>query len=99
MRRKATEMSGVSTLSTPHRPGRLSRREWRGVSGMAAVVIGLHVVGWGALLGLVVPSHYALGSHVFGLGLGLTAYSLGMRHAFDADHIAAIDNTTRKLMS
>jgi high-affinity nickel-transport protein len=57
------------------------------------------VVGWGTLLGLVVPSHYVLGSHVFGLGLGLTAYSLGMRHAFDADHIAAIDNTTRKLMS
>jgi high-affinity nickel-transport protein len=36
---------------------------------------------------------------VFGVGLGLTAYTLGMRHAFDADHIAAIDNTTRKLMS
>ena len=30
--------------------------------------------------------------------MGLTAYTLGMRHAFDADHIAAIDNTTRKLM-
>ena len=32
-------------------------------------------------------------------GSALTAYTLGMRHAFDADHIAAIDNTTRKLMS
>ena len=31
------------------------------------------------------------------LGLGWLAYSLGMRHAFDADHIAAIDNVTRKL--
>ena len=31
--------------------------------------------------------------------MGLTAYTLGMRHAFDADHIAAIDNTTRKFMS
>ena len=30
--------------------------------------------------------------------MGLTAYTLGMRHAFDADHIAAIDNTTRKFM-
>ena len=29
----------------------------------------------------------------------MTAYTLGMRHAFDADHIAAIDNTTRKLMA
>ena len=31
-------------------------------------------------------------------GIGLTAYTLGLRHAFDADHIAAIDNTTRKFM-
>jgi high-affinity nickel-transport protein len=29
----------------------------------------------------------------------VTAYTLGLRHAFDADHIAAIDNTTRKLMA
>jgi high-affinity nickel-transport protein len=35
----------------------------------------------------------------FTVGLGLTAYTLGMRHAFDADHISAIDNTTRKLMA
>lgn len=31
-------------------------------------------------------------------GLGLLAYTLGLRHAFDADHIAAIDNTVRKLI-
>jgi high-affinity nickel-transport protein len=36
---------------------------------------------------------------VFTVGVGITAYTLGMRHAFDADHISAIDNTTRKLMS
>jgi high-affinity nickel-transport protein len=35
---------------------------------------------------------------VFGVGLGVTAYLLGVRHAFDADHIAVIDNTTRKLV-
>jgi high-affinity nickel-transport protein len=34
---------------------------------------------------------------VLGLGVGVTAYVLGMRHAFDADHIAAIDITTRRL--
>ena len=46
------------------------------------------------------PHHYALGSSgAFTVGLGLTAYTLGLRHAFDADHIAAIDNTTRKLMA
>src|SRR5690242_12227470 len=66
---------------------------------MAAAVIALHVIGWGALIGVVAPAHYAVGGHAFGIGLGVTAYSLGMRHAFDADHIAAIDNTTRKLMA
>jgi high-affinity nickel-transport protein len=77
----------------------LSRREWRSVGGMGAVVVGLHLLGWVTLIAVVVPRHYDLGGQVFGIGLGLTAYSLGMRHAFDADHIAAIDNTTRKLMA
>jgi high-affinity nickel-transport protein len=52
------------------------------------------------LAGIVAPHSFDIGSgQVFGIGLGLTAYALGMRHAFDADHIAAIDNTSRKLMS
>ncbi|HEX4700825.1 MAG TPA: HoxN/HupN/NixA family nickel/cobalt transporter [Pseudonocardiaceae bacterium] len=66
---------------------------------MAAVVIGLTVVGWGTLILLVVPGHYSIGTKTFGIGVGVTAYTLGMRHAFDADHISAIDNTTRKLMA
>lgn len=66
---------------------------------MLAFIAGLHVVGWGTLALFVAPANYDVGDQVFGLGLGLTAYTLGMRHAFDADHIAAIDNTTRKLMS
>jgi high-affinity nickel-transport protein len=67
---------------------------------MAAVVIGLHVAGFVLLFAVIVPHHYRLGaSGAFAIGTGVTAYTLGMRHAFDADHIAAIDNTTRKLMS
>nr|WP_229924813.1 HoxN/HupN/NixA family nickel/cobalt transporter [Streptomyces sulfonofaciens] len=66
---------------------------------LLAAVAGLHVVAFGVLLLLVVPGHYEIGSKTFGFGLGITAYTLGMRHAFDADHIAAIDNTTRKLMA
>ena len=67
---------------------------------MSAVVIGLHLVGFGLLFALVAPHRYRLGgSSVFAVGTGLTAYTLGMRHAFDADHISAIDNTTRKLMA
>jgi high-affinity nickel-transport protein len=74
--------------------------EWRRVAAMVAVVVGLHVLGFFILIALVAPHHYALGtSGAFTVGIGLTAYTLGLRHAFDADHISAIDNTTRKLMS
>jgi nickel/cobalt transporter (NiCoT) family protein len=80
--------------------GALSPSEWRTVILMAAVILGLTVAGFFILLVLVVPHEYSLGSSgVFGLGVGVTAYTLGLRHAFDADHIGAIDNTTRKLMN
>jgi high-affinity nickel-transport protein len=87
-------------VSAPGGQGRLNRREWTSIAGMAAFVAALHLIGWGTLVGLVAPEHYQLGAgEVFGVGLGLTAYTLGMRHAFDADHIAAIDNTTRTFMA
>lgn len=79
--------------------GRFSRVERRSIAGMAAFVLLLHAVGWGVLVLAVAPQNYQLGSTgVLGVGVGLTAYMLGVRHAFDADHIASIDNTTRKLV-
>ena len=76
----------------------LKRREWVRVAGMAAVVILLNVAGW-LLLTRAVGHHFHISqTKLFGLGTGVLAYTLGMRHAFDADHIAAIDNTTRKLV-
>ncbi|MTJ60212.1 HoxN/HupN/NixA family nickel/cobalt transporter [Nocardia seriolae] len=66
---------------------------------MGLAVLALHLLGWGTLLLFVVPGHHVVQGSVFGVGLGITAYTLGMRHAFDADHIAAIDNTTRKLLA
>src|SRR3954469_6299173 len=78
----------------------LTPEEWRRAGLLAAVIVGLHAVGFFILLALVVPNDYSLaGGGVFGLGIGITAYTLGLRHAFDADHIGAIDNTTRKLMA
>ncbi|HXA60905.1 MAG TPA: HoxN/HupN/NixA family nickel/cobalt transporter [Streptosporangiaceae bacterium] len=71
---------------------------WR-TGGLLLVILVMHVAAFGILALLVAPHHYKVGTQVFGLGLGVTAYTLGMRHAFDADHIAAIDNTTRKLMA
>jgi high-affinity nickel-transport protein len=79
---------------------RLNRPEWVTIIAMAAFVLALHVIGWGLLIALIAPKNLQVGSgEVFTIGLGVTAYALGMRHAFDADHIAAIDNTTRKLMA
>lgn len=79
--------------------GALSPAEWWRLASMLAVIAALHLLGWFTLVVFVAPSQYSLGGKAFGVGVGLTAYTLGMRHAFDADHIAAIDNTTRKLMN
>jgi high-affinity nickel-transport protein len=80
-------------------PTRFDRKDWLSIAGTGSFVVLLHVVGWGVLALAVAPQHIVLGSAgVFGVGLGVTAYLLGVRHAFDADHIAVIDNTTRKLV-
>ena len=80
--------------------GGLTPSQWRTVAGMAVVVLALHLLGFFLLFALVVPSHLSLGTAgLFTVGVGITAYTLGLRHAFDADHIGAIDNTTRKLMT
>jgi high-affinity nickel-transport protein len=78
---------------------RLSPPEWRNLAAMAAFIAALHGLGF-LLLFLAVDGHYHLTSkQTLGIGTGTLAYTLGMRHAFDADHISAIDNTTRKLMA
>src|SRR5438552_6253433 len=80
---------------------RATWRSWRAIS-MTSVslrltslfggVALLHLAGWGIMLLLVAPRYPVM------LGLGGLAYAFGLRHAFDADHISAIDNTTRKLL-
>lgn len=77
--------------------GSWNRRDWWEFGALASAVGALHLVGFGTLILLIAPQNYHVGTEVFGIGLGLTAYTFGLRHAFDADHIAAIDNTTRKL--
>jgi nickel/cobalt transporter (NiCoT) family protein len=82
--------------------GRLARlrssfdpQQWRRAGWMFASIIALHVVGFGIFIVFVAPAHYK----GLGIGVAVLAYTLGLRHAFDADHISAIDNTTRKLMN
>ena len=90
-------MAMVPSSTATVRP-RLTSGEWARVTGMAATVVLLNVVGW-ALLAKAVGHHFHISqTKLFGLGTGVLAYTLGVRHAFDADHIAAIDNTTRKLV-
>jgi high-affinity nickel-transport protein len=67
------------------------RAERRRLAGFALVIAALHLAGWGLLLG-------AAASNPQFIALGWLAYAFGLRHAFDVDHIAAIDNTTRKLV-
>ncbi|MCC2309293.1 HoxN/HupN/NixA family nickel/cobalt transporter [Cellulomonas chengniuliangii] len=103
-------MAERSTASTDQAPGvgahlrdfrrSLSSADRRSLIGMTSLIAVLHVVGFGLLLGVVAPQHFALGGDypVYTVGVGILAYTFGLRHAFDADHIAAVDNTTRKLI-
>lgn len=79
----------------------LNAHDRRSLWSMSATVVLLHVVGFGVLFAAIAPRHYALGGGhpVFTVGVGVLAYTFGLRHAFDADHIAAIDNATRKLVA
>ena len=101
---KPTRMPSVWAMTSPpvvaaaKAKRALSDDEKRSLWGMGGFILLLHVIGWGVLVGFVAPRGETAGGQLMGIGLGVTAYTLGMRHAFDADHIAAIDNTTRKLM-
>ena len=73
----------------------LTHRERAQAALMFLAILGLHVLGFAVFIVFVIPSHF----RGLGIGVAATAYTLGLRHAFDADHISAIDNTTRKLMN
>jgi len=70
---------------------RFSAAEYVRLAGLYACITILHLLGWGLYL------HYA-SRHPQLVGLGLVAYLFGLRHAFDADHIAAVDDTVRLLL-
>jgi high-affinity nickel-transport protein len=75
------------------------RRDRIEIGVLLGVIAVMHLVGFATLVCVIAPHQYHARTHIFGVGLGATAYLFGVRHAFDADHIAAIDNTTRKLMT
>jgi high-affinity nickel-transport protein len=76
------------------RPARrilFSGAEWSRLALLYGFIALLHVVGWGTYM------HYAV-HHPQLVGLGFVAYMFGLRHAFDADHIAAVDDTVRYML-
>ena len=88
----------IVVKATPKIPlrERLSRDEWRRMAAMFGFIAFLHVAG-AILMWRATSGNYKLSDgSLFGWGTAALAYTLGMRHAFDADHISAIDNTTRK---
>jgi len=89
----ATSKPGMGTMIRESFTS-MSPLERRRVIGMYGSILLLHALGFFVFIVYVLPAHYKL----FGVGLSVTAYTLGLRHAFDADHISAIDNTTRKAM-
>ena len=77
----------------------LGRSERWHASAMVTTIAGLNVAGWVIFVVAILPHHFRYRGLGVGAGAALTAWTLGCRHAFDADHIAAIDNSTRKLMA
>jgi high-affinity nickel-transport protein len=87
---QSSPLGRLDTLKASLSPG-----DWRRTRWMFASILLLHLIGFGIFIVFVVPGHYK----GLGIGVSILAYTLGSRHAFDADHISAIDNTTRKLMN
>jgi high-affinity nickel-transport protein len=83
----------------------LTGREQGRLAAMFVFILAVNAAGWGIYVLCVMPHHLSYqgvgGSRGLGAGFGVavTAWFLGLRHAFDADHISCIDNTTRKLMA
>jgi high-affinity nickel-transport protein len=91
MQAKGARLRAAWNTMSPAERGRLG--------GIALVVAALNALGWGIFVFAIEPHHFRYTGLGLGFGVALTAWTLGARHAFDADHIAAIDNTTRKLMA
>ncbi len=95
-------LRGDGSSVTDQQRVRFTRDEIPRLAGLFGVVAALHVAGFGLFTYYNnQPKYHALsdghGSLIFA-GAAAVAYGFGLRHAFDADHISAIDDTTRYLL-
>ena len=81
----------TATTGARRKLGFTRRERWR-LFGIYGVIVALHVVGWSLFL------YWGSRGGAVYAGAGALAYSFGLRHAFDADHISAVDDSTRFLM-
>jgi len=83
----------ITTQATEHARSRLwfTAGEWARLGGLYGFIAFLHILGWG--LFVFYSAHYPTLA-----GLGVVAYLFGLRHAFDADHISAVDDTIRYML-
>ena len=90
---KSTSASAARFLPLPARGtgARFTGADWLRLAGFYGVIVALHVAGWGLYL-------YYSAEYPALVGLGFVAYMFGLRHAFDADHIAAVDDTVRFML-
>lgn len=87
----AVSIERLRSLDSGRRPLSFTPDEWARLAGLYGVIASLHVCGWGLFL-------YYSSRYPALVGLGFVAYMFGLRHAFDADHIAAVDDTVRYML-
>ena len=90
---KTASATGDRLAPVPARPRHFAftGHEWWRLAGFYGFIVALHVAGWGLYL-------YYSAAYPALVGLGFVAYMFGLRHAFDADHIAAVDDTVRFML-
>jgi high-affinity nickel-transport protein len=91
MRHPVAPSAPASRATAGHTRLSFTAVEWVHLAGLYGFIVFLHGVGWGLFL-------YYSARYPALIGLGFVAYMFGLRHAFDADHIAAVDDTVRYML-
>jgi len=99
---RAEDLPSAESLAEEHKRIRFSREEVPRLLAMFGFIAALHVIGWGLFVHYnsipLIHNTRGTDNKLVYAGAGALAYTFGLRHAFDADHISAVDDTTRYLL-